>query len=393
MIHARRRGWCPSALRPMATGDGLLMRLRPPLSRLSLAQAQGFAEAVQRHGNGMIDLTSRGNLQVRGLTPMTHQAMLEAATALDLLDVHSKNGLLPELPCTLISSPFAGPSAILSLRAALEAGLRAEPRLAGLPAKFSIVLDEQAEPLFDDIPAHLRALVRAEGDVLLVGGGQQEAISRAAAPQALVQRALAATRGPKSSRGQAAPGLRATFGPGPAQRRQMMPGAISLGSAPAFAFGLGFGSMQASALLALVAELRYAGATELRLTPWHLLLALPMREGAMPGLMATAQVSGFIVTADDPRRALSACPGQPFCLQAHLPVRDDAQRLAAGIGASLLHRNLHVHLSGCDKFCACPPQADFILEAKADGYHVSGRAWTNPGATRLTLAEAALGLA
>ncbi len=30
-----RRGWCPGTLRPMATGDGLLVRLHPPRNALT----------------------------------------------------------------------------------------------------------------------------------------------------------------------------------------------------------------------------------------------------------------------------------------------------------------------------------------------------------------------
>jgi len=35
---ALRRGWCPSTLRPMETGDGWLVRLHPPGARLTPVQ-------------------------------------------------------------------------------------------------------------------------------------------------------------------------------------------------------------------------------------------------------------------------------------------------------------------------------------------------------------------
>ena len=61
------QGWCPGALRPMASGDGLVLRVRAPNGRLEPDQARRIAELARRHGNGLIDLTSRANLQLRGL--------------------------------------------------------------------------------------------------------------------------------------------------------------------------------------------------------------------------------------------------------------------------------------------------------------------------------------
>ncbi|MFN7225608.1 MAG: precorrin-3B synthase, partial [Paracoccaceae bacterium] len=58
------RGWCPGALRPMLSGDGLVVRVRPPAGALSAAQAAGIAALAARHGNGFVELTNRANLQL-----------------------------------------------------------------------------------------------------------------------------------------------------------------------------------------------------------------------------------------------------------------------------------------------------------------------------------------
>ena len=52
----------------MQSGDGLVVRMRPRGGRLSAAQAAGIAELAERYGNGLIDLTSRANLQIRGVS-------------------------------------------------------------------------------------------------------------------------------------------------------------------------------------------------------------------------------------------------------------------------------------------------------------------------------------
>ncbi|HWL21327.1 MAG TPA: precorrin-3B synthase, partial [Bradyrhizobium sp.] len=51
------KGWCPSAYRPMQSGDGLVVRIRPRGGRLSAGQASAIADLAERHGNGLIDLT------------------------------------------------------------------------------------------------------------------------------------------------------------------------------------------------------------------------------------------------------------------------------------------------------------------------------------------------
>src|SRR5579872_6618123 len=66
-----RKGWCPGALRPMETGDGLIARVRAPQARLSLDQALALAAAAMACGNGLIALSARANLHLRGLSERT----------------------------------------------------------------------------------------------------------------------------------------------------------------------------------------------------------------------------------------------------------------------------------------------------------------------------------
>ena len=76
------KGWCPGAHRAMPSGDGLLVRVRPRLARLTVVQAMGLCEAAQRLGSGYIDLTNRANLQLRGVMPRHHHAVIEALCGL-----------------------------------------------------------------------------------------------------------------------------------------------------------------------------------------------------------------------------------------------------------------------------------------------------------------------
>src|SRR5690606_38990701 len=97
-VPATRRGACPTLSTPMATGDGLLVRLRPAGGELSIAALQAIADAADRFGNGRIEVTSRGNLQLRGIRPDAVAALETAVLA--ALDIET--GVPVELP------PLAG---------------------------------------------------------------------------------------------------------------------------------------------------------------------------------------------------------------------------------------------------------------------------------------------
>ncbi len=56
------KGWCPTLLSPMQSGDGWLARVKPSAGVLSAEAARLIADAARRHGNGHIDLTSRAQI-------------------------------------------------------------------------------------------------------------------------------------------------------------------------------------------------------------------------------------------------------------------------------------------------------------------------------------------
>src|SRR4051794_33822583 len=109
VVPSDRRGACPTLARPMQTGDGLLARLRPIDNILTLPQVQALADAAARFGNGIVEITARGSLQVRGLRPET-VASLENAVFESGMDVSAGVGL--ETP------PLAGlePDELLDVR-------------------------------------------------------------------------------------------------------------------------------------------------------------------------------------------------------------------------------------------------------------------------------------
>src|ERR1700741_3073004 len=78
-----RRGWCPSVARPMPSGDGLLVRLSLPADSVPPALLHAIASCARRFGNGLVDLTRRGNLQLRGLSEETILGLIEALSSFE----------------------------------------------------------------------------------------------------------------------------------------------------------------------------------------------------------------------------------------------------------------------------------------------------------------------
>ena len=83
MTRAFARGACPGLSAPMETGDGLLARIMPA-GPIPLDAFIAFGAAAREHGNGTIEVSARGSLQVRGLTPLSAALFASAIAALDI---------------------------------------------------------------------------------------------------------------------------------------------------------------------------------------------------------------------------------------------------------------------------------------------------------------------
>ena len=56
--------------------DGSICRVKLTFGNLSAGQARSVADAAQRFGNGVIEITNRANLQIRGVRPETENALI-----------------------------------------------------------------------------------------------------------------------------------------------------------------------------------------------------------------------------------------------------------------------------------------------------------------------------
>ena len=379
-----RRGACPALSAPMPTGDGLLVRLSPA-GTMALDALADLCTAVRCHGNGIVEVTARGSIQVRGLTAASAPAFARAVAALGI----DGDGHVP-----VMTDPLAGlaPDAALdagALAAALRDALVATAWVAGLNPKVSVAIDAGATLHLDAMAADVRLRAELGRDGLHVhialGGDAATAvpIGWVAPGHAVgaVMRLLAvlATYGrdarARDLTGSARMGaMRAaaadllTDAPAPPARAAAEPiGTHRLHNGlAACGLGLPFGHTDATALRQLVEAAESAGASGLRAVPGRALLIVGIAPATASALGAAAERLGFIARPRDPRRHIAACSGMPLCASAQAPTRTLGPAIAIA-AASLLDGSLTLHLSGCAKGCAHARAAALTMVGELGG--------------------------
>ena len=345
------KGWCPGALRPMASGDGLVVRVRPVLGRLGPDQAAGLAALARAHGNGLIDLSARANIQLRGVTEASHPALVVGLRDLGLIDPD----IATETRRNIVLSPFwaAGDDshAIAQDLTAALAGMGAPD----LPGKFGFAVDGGAAPVLAGVSADIRIERAAQGLICRADGSAKgRAVTRGTAVDAALEMArwFIETGGVQGNRGRMARHLAggAKLPEGWVEAPPLPPAPVpGPGVVPAGALvALEFGQMEAATLAAL------AGFGALRVTPWRMLL--------LEEATAAPDTPGLITDPTDPRLSVVACTGAPGCPQGLSETRVLARALAPRLPPGAL-----LHVSGCAKGCAHPGPADITLTATAPG--------------------------
>ena len=370
MTAPHRRGACPGLSAPMPTGDGLLVRFMPA-ECIVLDAFAAICAAARQHGNGAVEITARGSLQVRGLTPRSAPLLASAIAALDIAAVDG---------VPVIADPLADdPHAIID-SAGLAATLRqavADARLELAP-KVSVIVDGGGHLHLDTLAAdvRLRAIGCAQAPRLHValGGDAGSAMPLGSiAPDTaadVVVRLLGAiaARGRKARAADilrtdgidafhsivdghitAAPDLLPRPPAEAIGRHPLRDGSIAVGVA------LPFGHAHADALTQLARIAAAHAVPSVRPAPGRALLLVGVGHEDVASLATAAERLGFVVRADDPRRRVAACPGKPACASGLIAAR----ALATEIARRLPPRReaVAIHISGCAKGCAHPAPA------------------------------------
>ena len=382
------RGACPTLFTPMQTGDGLLARF-VPADRITPARFIAFCAAAERHGNGTIEVSVRGSLQVRGLSAQSAPPFAADTEQLGIA--------VQGVP--IITNPLVDDPAALVDASEIAAALRAAIDAAGLALapKVSVIVDGGGTLHLDALAAdvRLRAINTNGGpcfQVALAGDAATAtplgSIPTSGAVDVVLDllRAIAARGDARAADLLRNEGLAAFQNLSrlrcDVSRPQPRPAAEIIGLRPLgddrFALGvaLAFGHARADLLADLARAAANRGASIVRPAPDRAVLLIGLRRADAVTLAREADRLGFIVRADDPRRRIVACPGRPACGSGLFASRALAAQIA-GLARSP-SGGIAVHVSGCRKGCAHPGAAALTIVGTERGcgivHHGSARA-------------------
>lgn len=401
----RERGdACPGALRLHSADDGRLARLRLPGGLLTYRQAEVLAAAAERLGDGRLDITSRGNVQLRGLG--------ESCGA-ELAALLHEAGLLPseahERVRNVVASPLAGldgqPYADVQLWAreldALLCGSRAATALSG---RFLFALDDgrrdvaglgadvtllarpdgrtavrtganRSGPLVAAADAPRAALLAAETFLTVAGAGGSGAWRVRELPEAErygLDAAVAARLAEAGIAAEAEAGAEAGPGALPSAAEPPPAGAIhSPDGTVALSVYAPLGRLSVAQWRTLYAT--DVPGTALRVTPWRGVIVPGLEPAAAHDLLDRLRTAGLVTDPGSRWHGVGACTGRPGCAKALSDVRADAAASvpagpAGGTGG------LPVHWSGCARRCGHPGTTHVDVVATGEGgYDISVR--------------------
>jgi precorrin-3B synthase len=352
-----------------------MARIRLPGGMLTAAQLATLASVSSRLGSGTLELTARGNVQVRGITDV-------AAVG----DAIAAAGLLPsathERVRNIVASPLSGRvGGNVDVREwvdELDVAICAEPSLADLGGRFWFSLDDgraDVSGLGADAGVHWLD----DGCALLLAGrdtGVRVRVSDVANTLVGVAVRFLEVRG-KAWRvneledvHDLMPGAElsaATFPPvtkAPVGWITQTDGRVTLGAA----VPLGVLSARVADCLASIGT---AGEAPLVITPWRSVLVCDLDEAVADAALRVLAPLGLVFDENSPWLTVSACTGSPGCVHSAADVRADAAAGAwrADFPASGVHR----HFVGCERACGSPP-AGQVLVAVGDGYRLLRKA-------------------
>jgi precorrin-3B synthase len=387
-----RKGWCPGVRRPMESGDGQIMRIRPRAGRLSAVGLAAIAQLAERYGNGLIDITRRANIQMRGVRGDSHEDLLSELDGLGLAD----ETVVAEAVRNVMVNPLAGldPSEVMDMRpiaCSLEDALARNAASFSISGKFGFVVDGGGLLPLDEErgDVRLRAVACSDGVMVAVGIDRPDGVhwlrvvlpEEAVVAAVCVRQAFCALSGPGErtvslpESGVAALSLSIEEFGRPAAELKLSNGASKklLGALSCadgvvvVGFAAAFGRMEAADLLAVAQQAVALGACEFRLSPWRAFY-VPMPDAAAAlKMLDAASAHGFISDAADPLLSIDACPGAPACTSANVDTRSAARALAPLLGRIGCTT---AHVSGCSKGCARSKAADLVLVGEAGRFRL-----------------------
>ncbi len=357
---------CPGILDLHEARDGQVARIRLPGGYATASGLVALADLADQQGDGHVDLTARGNVQVRGIGPGRAGELARRAAAAGFLPSPAHDRAR-----NITASPLAGLAGRPDLRdlvGSLDAAVRADPALAGLPGRFLFGLDDgTGRAGLGRCDAGLRWHPRG-GDLIVAGretglrGPARRGIGYlvAAARAFLAQRhdAPASTRiGALPDRGAGiAAALGGVLGAPAADTVARLPLGAVPGDTPGVVAAAPLARLTA-AQLRIIAALIRAGEVARLATAGRIVVPLA---GSSAAAVARLDGAGLLVSDDHELASVTACSGLS-CASSLADVRVLATRVSDA-GA--------VHWSGCGRRCGLPPDAVAVVATSAGRFTV-----------------------
>lgn len=392
--------FCPGVLLAVQAKDGLLIRIRVPGGLIEADQLTTIADLSRNFTDGTIEITSRANLQLRGIREQDLNSIVESI---------SSAGLLPspmhDRVRNIVTNPIAGldTDELIDPRPflyELDRRLRADPALVNLHPKFSFAIYGGARRFsrtHDDISLEAVKLNSASHFYLSIGGASSGLVVQradavdcmlAVAKMCIVLAAEFATsvrakevvkipdaleriadalshllmRSPVSSPlRQVSEALLGVYPTTQDDRVSIIP-SVPLGR---------LNPEQARCL----AESSNEWEGDLRLTPWRGVVLGSIPKSAANDIVEQLRTIGLSCDGRDGFQGVAACAGITGCDASLADVRGDAALLARRLSGQAVPSGWTVNLSGCDKQCARRHGATVELVAGQLGYtlNIEGR--------------------
>jgi precorrin-3B synthase len=371
---------CPGALQTHAAADGALARVRVPGGLLTGGQLRALAAAARDLGDGALELTSRGNVQLRGLADGAAAELGDRLAAVGLLPSASHERVRNVLASAL-TGRAGGHVDVRPWVRALDAGICADPALAALPGRYLATLDDGRGDVAG-LGGDVGLLALSPAEVALTLAGTDSGFR--AHPDDAVALALAATRAfldERAARGGTAWRL-AELDDGVAAVTARLSGrrgmTVDLPPAPTPGpVGAAAQHDGRTALVAVVplgrlsadqAELLARLADEVQLTPRRSVVVPDLAEDAVDDAAVALHRTGMVFDADSAWTRVTACAGRPGCAKSLADVRADAARAVAD--GTLPAGGARQHWAGCERRCGRPRGEVVDVVATGTGYRV-----------------------
>lgn len=372
---------CPGAVRLHSAGDGSVARIRVPGGRLTVSQLAALADLADGLGDGRLHLTSRGNVQVRGLSEDAGPAVARVLQAIGLLPSPAHDRVR-----NVVASPHGG-ALVDEAVAAVDAALVADPGLVRLSGRFLFGVDDGSGDVLAlepdlcvlPLPAEVATLVPRGGrdcpprwQLIVDGAATGEYGDPAGLLTGAAHRFLAVREAHEPNAWRVrdlGPYVDRVAAPRPDETchlgGQSLPPRGARVATSAVEAWIPLGTATAAQWRDVAEAASAWGAGRVVLTPWRSVVVPDPVD--VDKLRIALQDTGFSLDGMSGTALTTACIGRPGCASARADVRGDAVALAAD------NPGRRLHVSGCERRCGHPAGPHLEAVAGSSGYQIQER--------------------